>query len=229
MKLKWRDSGERQSSSGLPADFEMPKPQQPATLVMPDGERLPARIAGNEDGALAVLAMVRLGPGLTQDSLQRIVLEISGGKGVVRLGGVVSMQEDELLRFGSLRSIDVVQRREYVRVKASRQVLVTFGGSSAAIESYSVDLSGGGMLLGGLDHVRVGERVGFRLITEPDGPGASHITGTGRVVRSDPGGRRAIAFDSISEGDRRRLIKFLFECQREERRKGLMTEDSRGR
>jgi PilZ domain len=218
MKLRWRDSDKQQDESGLPADFEMPRPQQPATLVMPDGERLPARIAGDEDGALLVLAMVRLGSDLTAERLQRTELEISGDKGVVRLGGAVSMQQDELLRFAALRSIDVVQRREYVRVKASRQVLVTFSGSSSAIESYSVDLSGGGMLLGGLDHVRVGEQIGFRLITEPDGP---HITGTGRVVRSDAGGRRAVAFDSISEGDRRRLIKFLFECQREERRKGL--------
>lgn len=226
MKLRWRDPHEQHGAGGLPADFEMPRPQQAATLVMPDGERLPARIAGSEGDALDVLAMVRLGAGLTQEWLQRIVLEVSGGKGVIRLGGNVSMQEDEMLRFAALRSIDVVQRREYVRVKASRQVLVTFGGSSASIESHSVDLSGGGMLLSGLDHVRVGERVGFRLITEPDG---AHITGTGTVVRSDAGGRRAIAFDSISEGDRRRLIKFLFECQREERRKGLMMDGSYGR
>ena len=151
---------------------------------------------------------------------------------MLRLGGTITLQDGELLRFANLHSIDVVQRREYVRVRATRSVQILLDGSSAAIESYSVDLSGGGMLLGGLDHVRVGERISFRLATEPDGGGGvsgSQITGTGRVVRSDPGGRRAIAFDSISEGDRRRLIKFLFECQREERRKGLRVEGSNGR
>lgn len=229
MKLPWRDRDQAANAPGLPADFQMPRAQQPATLVMPDGEQLPARIAGNEGSDLLVLAMVRLGQGLTPDRLQRLTLEISGGKGVVRLGGNVTLEDGEQLRFASLHSIDVVQRREYFRVKAARQVLVMLEGSSAAIESYSVDISGGGMLLGGLDHVRVGERIGFRLITEPGGTGGSQITGTGKVVRSDPGGRRAISFESISEGDRRRLIKFLFECQRDERRKGLRVEESDGR
>lgn len=228
MKLRRRERPE-QSAPGLPPDFQMPKPQQPATLVMPDGVHLPARIAGSEGQTLLVLAMVRLDTGLSGERLQRIVLELSGGKGVLRLGGTVTLQDGELLRFANLHSIDMVQRREYVRVRATRPVQILLDGSSAAIESYSVDLSGGGMLLGGLDHVRVGERISFRLATEPDGGNASQIVGTGRVVRSDPGGRRAVSFDSISEGDRRRLIKFLFECQREERRKGLRVEGSNGR
>jgi len=229
MKLRWRDRAQAGSAPGLPADFQMPKAQQPATLVMPDGVHLPARIAGNEGADLLVLAMVRLGGDLPPDRVQQIVLEISGGKGVIRLGGDVCLEDGEQLRFANLHSIDVVQRREYVRVKAARQVLVMLDGSSAAIETYSVDLSGGGMLLGGLDHVRVGERIGFRLITEPDGASGSQIVGTGKVVRNDPGGKRAVSFESISEGDRRRLIKFLFECQREERRKGVRMEGSNGR
>lgn len=229
MKLPWRDREQEMHAADLPAGFQMPKAQQPATLVMPDGVHLPARIAGNDGDDLLVLAMVRIGQDLPPDRLQHTVLEISGGKGVIRLGGDVCLEDGEQLRFARLHSIDVVQRREYVRVKAARQVLVTLEGSSAAIETYSVDLSGGGMLLGGLDHVRVGEHIGFRLITEQDGAGGSQIVGTGRVVRNDPGGKRAVSFESISEGDRRRLIKFLFECQREERRKGLRMEGSNGR
>lgn len=225
MKMPWRERGAGQSAPGLPADFQMPKPQQPATLVMPDGEHLPARIDGSEGQDLLVLAMVRLGRDLTPEALQSATVEIAGKKGVLRLGGVVSLQDGEVLRFAHLRSVDMVQRREYVRVKATRPVHVTLDGSSAAIECYSVDLSGGGMLLGSLEHVRVGERIGFRLTTDKD----AQIGGTGRIVRIDPGGKRAIAFDSISEGDRRRLIKFIFECQRAELRKGLRVEDSNGR
>jgi hypothetical protein len=228
MKLRRRENRTAQGS-GEAADVGPLQPQQPATLVMPDGQHLPARIAGHENGELRVLAMVPIDDGLSNDQLQLIVLEISGGKGLTRLGGAVTAEDRELLRFRNLRPIDVVQRREYVRVQTSRQVLVTIGGSAAAIETRSVDLSGGGMLLSGLEHVRVGERIGFRLLTEPDGQSGSQITGTGKVVRSNPGGRCAIEFDSISEGDRRRLIKFLFDCQREERRKGLRLEGANGR
>lgn len=96
----------------------------------------------------------------------------------------------------------------------------------SSIESCSVDISGGGMLLGGLDYVNTGEKISFRLTTDPDAP---QITGTGRVVRCDSNGQRAIAFESISEGDRRRLIRFVFERQRSERSKGLMLEGGDGR
>jgi PilZ domain len=228
MKLRWRESRPAQES-GDAASVEPLAPQQMATLVMPDGQHLPARIAGHENGELLVLAMVPIDHKLSSDQMQLIVLEVSSGKGITRLGGTVTAEDRELLRFRGLSPIDVVQRREYVRVQTSRQVLVTLGGSAATIETRSVDLSGGGMLLSGLEHVRVGERIGFRLLTEPEGASGSQIIGTGKVVRSTPGGRCAIAFDSISEGDRRRLIKFLFECQREERRKGLRLEGSNGR
>jgi len=45
------------------------------------------------------------------------------------------------------------------------------------------------------------------------------------VVRIDPQGRRAVEFDSISDLDRRRLVRFIFECQRSERRRGLEGDD----
>ncbi len=90
MKLRWRDREQETGAPGLPADFQMPKAQQSATLVMPDGVHLPARIAGNEGADLLVLAMVRLGGDLTPDRLQQVALEISGGKGVIRLGGDVA-------------------------------------------------------------------------------------------------------------------------------------------
>jgi hypothetical protein len=228
MKLRRRERSS-QRSGAADASFELPQPQQPATLVMPDGQHLPARISGYEDGELLVLAMFPIDQRLTDDQLQLIVLEVSDRTGLTRLGGSVTLEDGELLRFGDPCPIDVLQRREYVRVRAARPVHVTLEGGTAAIEVFSVDLSGGGMLLSGLHHVRVGERIGFRLLPEQDGKDGAQITGTGRVVRNDPRGRSAIAFESISEGDRRRLIKFLFDCQREERRKGLLSEGQNGR
>jgi hypothetical protein len=83
----------------------------------------------------------------------------------------------------------------------------------------------GGMLAGGLEHLNVGARIEFSLTTDPDGP---PVTGAGTVVRTDPDGSRAIVFDSISDGNRRRLIRFLFDRQREERRRGLYMEGRHG-
>jgi c-di-GMP-binding flagellar brake protein YcgR len=118
----------------------------------------------------------------------------------------------------------VLQEREFVRIKSARPVLVYAGGDSLQIRSYTVDISGGGFLLAGPDTLKIGEEVKFQLTLTP---GDSAIVGTGKVVRTDSRGRRAVAFDGISDFDHRRLVRFIFECQRSERRRGLM-EDSYG-
>lgn len=225
MKLPWRERSARGGAEGS-GDVALPDPPHPVMLAMPSGERLPGRVAEKEQDELLILLMVPAKDPLGPAQLRQIVLELSGSKGLTRLEGNVIAEERDLLRFRDLHAIDVLQRREYVRVKAARTVLVTLPGSYAPIESCSVDISGGGMLLGGLDYVNVGERVSFRLTTNPDSP---QICGSGQVVRCDPGGQRAIAFDSISDGDRRRLIRFVFERQRAERSKGLLMGDRDGR
>ena len=90
------------------------------------------------------------------------------------------------------------------------------------VQSFTVDVSGGGLLLAGPDTLPVGERLEFRQTLTP---GVTPVTGTGRVVRVDSHGRRAVEFESISELDRRRLVRFIFECQRAERRRGLEGDD----
>jgi c-di-GMP-binding flagellar brake protein YcgR len=118
-----------------------------------------------------------------------------------------------------------IQEREYVRVISARPVLVYRGPDQRPISSYTVDVSGGGLLLAGPDTLEVGDRISLQLtIVQGDPP----IVGAGEVVRRDARGRRPISFTSISDLDRRRLIRFIFECQRLERRRGLELGDRRG-
>jgi c-di-GMP-binding flagellar brake protein YcgR len=85
------------------------------------------------------------------------------------------------------------------------------------MQSFTVDVSGGGLLMSGPDALEVGEEVKFRLTLTP---GVLPISGTGRVVRTDSQGRGGIVFESISDLDRRRLTRFISECQRAEQRPG---------
>jgi len=134
-------------------------------------------------------------------------------------------KEPDLLRIESPRSIEVLQEREYVRIQSARPVVVYAGGDRQEVQSYTVDLSGGGFLLAGPDTLKVGEEVKFQLtITQ----GVLPITGKGKVVRIDSRGRLAVSFQDISDLDRRRLVRFIFECQRSERRRGLQTEERNG-
>ena len=225
MRLPWQQ-GAAQQARQESEQVELPEPPQEVSLAMPDGERLPARVARREGDELLVLMMVPAKEPLSDAQLRDVVVELASSKGLVRLAGDAVVEEQDLLRFRDLHSAEILQRREYVRVKTARPVLVSLNGSLAPVESSSVDLSGGGMLIGSSDNLRVGARIHFRLSTDEDSP---PITGGGTVVRNDANGKYAIAFDSISEGNRRRLIRFLFDCQREERRKGLRLEDDDGR
>ncbi len=205
--------------------LKLPRRSSTVTLVRASGERIQARVAESEQDSLLVGVMFRTERPLDEGSLDDIVLEYASHRGRVRVRGTVTLQDSDLLRFRDLCSIEVLQEREYVRVKATRPVMVCTGGSQGTVQSYSVDLSGGGMLLAGPNTLKIGERVEFKLSTAPGSP---PILGTGTVVRTDSRGHRAISFEQIGEGDHRRLVRFIFDCQRAERRRGLEREESHG-
>jgi c-di-GMP-binding flagellar brake protein YcgR len=82
----------------------------------------------------------------------------------------------------------------------------------AGTKGHAIDVSGGGMLLSGADHLELGSIVRFTLSV---GAGLPEIAGWARVVRAAEQGRRGLVFEQISADDRQRLIHFVFERQRE--------------
>ena len=197
------------------------------TLVPVSGERIPARVLESGAETLLVAITVPIEP-LSYSQLEGLVLEFVGERGRVRLTGTVSIEdpaEPDVVRIDGPRSIEVLQEREYVRIQSARPALVYGGPDRLPMQSYTVDLSGGGFLLAGPDTLRIGDEVEFQLTLTP---GVLLISGTGRVVRVDNRGRRAVEFDSITELDRRLLIRFIFECQRAERQRGLEPDGNHG-
>jgi hypothetical protein len=201
----------------------LPGRGDPLTLLTARGERIPARALerGVNTLLLAITVPTRT---LGRDELDGLVIEFTAPNGRVRLQGSISLEnpaEAEVLRMDAPRSVEVLQEREYVRINAARPVLVYAGRDLMDVQSYTVDVSGGGFLLAGPDTLQIGEELKFELTLNPD---AVPVSGTAVVVRIDSRGRRAAAFHEISELDRRRLIHFIFECQRAERQRGLQEE-----
>jgi len=205
----------------------LPERAQTVTLVPVGVKPLPARVLESGPDTLLVAIMVPTEP-LGPAQLESLVLEFVSPQGRVRLTGA-AFQDDprdhEVLRIDGPRSIEVLQEREYVRIKSARPAVVYGAPGGASIQSFTVDLSGGGFLLAGPDSLKIGHEIQFQLTLTP---GVPPISGTGKVVRVDNQGRRGIEFASISELDRRRLIRFIFECQRAERQRGLEMDDRRG-
>ena len=68
-----------------------------------------------------------------------------------------------------------------MRIKATRPVLL-YVARSRPIETFTVDVSGGGLLLAGPDTLRIGEQIHFQLtLTQGELP----VHGKGKVVRID--------------------------------------------
>jgi PilZ domain len=199
-------------------ELQLPEKSDTVTLVGPTGERIQARIAERGEDTLLVYVMFRPENPLTESALKDLVLEFAGERGRVRLRGTATLEDRDTVRLSGLYSIEVLQEREFVRVRSTRPVLISDRRSHSPIQTFSVDVSGGGLLLAGPNTLKIGEQVDFRLTTTP---GSNPIVGTGTVVRTDVRGHRAICFDSISDGDHRRLVRFIFDCQRAERRRGL--------
>jgi PilZ domain-containing protein len=217
----------RARTQAIDEPVALPTTADTVTLSTGAGGRIPARVLECSPDSLLVALMVPTKP-FSASELEGLVLEFAGPRGRVRLSGsarVESAHEPDLLRIDSPRSLEVIQQREYVRIRAARPVLVYGADARLDMQSYTVDVSGGGFLLAGPDTLRVGERLDFRLTLAQ---GSAPVTGRGHVVRADPRGQLAVAFEQISDLDRRRLVRFIFECQRDERRRGLQLDDGYG-
>jgi PilZ domain len=183
----------------------------PGRLTTADGEELPVRTFKRGQD-IVLVALVDSDAHDEDDHVPSADLEYTSIRGVVRLHGEAVFEDRSLIRFEASGPADVSQRRSFVRVTAPQPV--TIDADEARRLAYTVDLSGGGMLLVGADELRPDDRVDFNMAL---GPGRLPVHGTARVVRSRDDGKRALVFEEIGEEDRQRLIRFVFECMRDAR------------
>jgi hypothetical protein len=177
------------------------------------GEALPVQTYERaEEVVLVVLADIDPPDGADRDA----TLEYSSMRGIIRLHGEAVFQDASLVRFHAEGAPEVIQRRQFVRVHASREVTVDGPPLHAPRFTQTVDISGGGMLLCGAGHLAMGDLVRFEVRF---GAGEPPAEGIARVVRIDVGDRRGLRFETIDEGDRQRLIRFVFELLRAARAK----------
>lgn len=178
-----------------------------------DGTSVPVSIGSHgEDLLLLVLDGAEA---FAAAPLSLLVLESTGRRGVVRTAGSAELIEANLLRFVLGDSVELVQRREFVRVIAAKRVVLEDAEGTPLAEGRSVDISRGGMLiqLPRSAEVPLDTTVGFSLflgLTDHD----DQVSGAGRIVRRNAGNQIAIGFERMANRDQERLIRFLFDHQR---------------
>ncbi len=121
-----------------------------------------------------------------------------------------------------------IQRRQWVRVPTKLAMRYRAINSAKNVEPYvgeTIDISGGGLLFATLDPVEEGQMVELEIAL----PGPTPLFCKAKLLRilekpkkEGASSKIILEFTEISEGQRDRIISYIFEKQREWIRKGLI-------
>lgn len=121
-----------------------------------------------------------------------------------------------------------MQRRDYVRLEANitidySMLFTAAGDNGKRVRTQAKDISGGGLLFRAPGRLPLGTRLDVVLILD-----GTSIHTVGEVVRELPdmdtqeGNWLGLRFVDIDERDREAIIRYIFNQQRERRRRGLV-------
>jgi hypothetical protein len=182
-------------------------------LFSQDGLSVPVSITRHgEDLLLVILADV---DEFVAGPLTLLILESAGARGIVRTPGAAELIEANLLRFTLDDSVELVQRREFVRVIAAKRVVFEDEDGDVVAEGLTVDISGGGLFVQLPRSAELPDEGSFFFslylgMTDYD----DQVNGTAQIVRKHEDNKVAFSFEHIAHSDQERLVRFVFERQR---------------
>ncbi|MGB9682041.1 MAG: flagellar brake protein [bacterium] len=161
----------------------------------------------------------------------RVAIFSSGKDAVYRIEGEVSGRQLDPLPLLSIVTdgmVSRVQRRENVRILITLSVIYTIKGEARVYEAYTKDISGGGVKLVLLEPLKIRDIIHLRISLPP--PELS-ISTEGEVVwvyieeslinnRTEKTYYAGIKFINIEDKERERLVRFIFNYQRNLLKKG---------
>ena len=201
-----------------------PTVNRQATLSIPGLEELPAKIAAVEE-SYTDLTLLRA-PRSTYAQLEhsQAYMDFMTDEGVWRTIGTIGVLSDNgnhLVRFEPRGRVQLLQRRAFVRTDLIAMCLVHPRREGVPPQKgLTLNVSGGGLLIRGLQRVEAGDELGFdlRLDLLP-----ARIQGEMKIVRVTPEGFAGTMFTQIDDADRDKLVHFAYTRERtaaQHRRRG---------
>jgi PilZ domain len=185
---------------------------QHVSLLIGDLPPMGARIQSIDDDHAVVRLMKEPEPPLQDIGPIQGIIEAIGPRGITRLIGTLKQHGDEVnaawLDFD--QGPEVIQRRQFVRIDTTTSVTVTRS-NGRRDTTVTVNLSGAGVLLSGPADLQMDELLKLDIDVGEEEP---VVHARGRVVRETGVNGKGVRFEMIEEGDRERLIHFVFERQR---------------
>jgi hypothetical protein len=185
---------------------------QHVSLLIGDLPALEARIEELSDAYAVVGLFKPPEPPLEDIGPIQGIIEAVGPRGLTRLVGTLRQEgrQVDAARLEFDQGPEVIQRRQFVRIETTTTVTLTREDGSAH-KTFTLNLSGAGMLLGGPEDLQMDEMVKVDIdVGDEEVP----IHARGRVVRVTAENHKGVRIEMIEEGDRERLIHFVFERQR---------------
>ena len=194
-------------------------------LNVPHTELVLARVDGEGHGYLDLRLLEH--PRTPRPQLERgaLMIEFINDDGVARMHGRLDVPatrrgvSDPVVRFAHRGSPQLLKRREFVRATVELALTLLGDGADEEVvtaDAQALDVSGGGLLLGGLANPRIGDEHGFTLDL---GDGGALVQGRGIVVRLVGTDRAGLQFTELDEAGRIRLTQLAFTMSREQRRR----------
>ena len=173
-----------------------------------------ARVEAVMPDRIAVAALARLPAGADLAGLSGHVA-IATAKGILRTRAiVVAADRGGLVELELTEELEVDQRREHVRVAASVPgVLAPRTAAHDPLHTFTLDVSGGGLLVAGAGPAEIGTVVEVTLKLPERDP----LRAEARIARRTDGGHVGLVFHAIAEHEREALVRWIFERQRLER------------
>jgi hypothetical protein len=188
---------------------------QHADLVLASGSRMTARVERQDERSI-VLGLFRE-PDVRLPGLDA-TLEFIDHRGIHRVRGRLDAHggESDVVRMTVIGEVEFIQRREYVRVDAHAPVDVTLEDRAEVepIGTTTVNVSASGVLLAGPSILQIGELISIVLDVGEDEP----VRCKCRVVRETQEGFKGAHISEIDENEQERLIRYVFQRQREARK-----------
>ena len=204
------------------AAVPLPELRQDVVITLPNREQYGGRVSKVSASEIVIVLMLDTRDRLTLGDASPMVVGFTGPRGLVQLEGRGTIATHDVVRFHHEGAVDVVQRRDFVRVRAVRPLELARirpdGQPGPWTETYTVNVSGNGLLAAGPDTLRIGDAVLFRIALD-DRAGEPPLEGRGRVARVGDGGQPGIAIEEIDRDARRHLIRFIFEQERKARQR----------
>jgi hypothetical protein len=190
-----------------------------ATVILPELGSFPAVVEMDADHATAMLLVRPITP-LDGTVGSAAEIDIATNRGLLQVRAhVVDASSGEVLHLDLTGRPQLLQRRDFVRVDALLEVVATPAPSGEPIPAAVVNISASGAVVSRLSPVKPGDDVRLELRLAPYDP---PLEIGARVVREFDGQLRALHFEDIQESDRERIVRFVFDRQRIERRHGRL-------